>query len=58
MMTRKDYINTARILKDYSSAMPADWFEDLVNDFADMFSVDNERFSRERFTLFCNQGDN
>lgn len=58
MMTRKDYINTAKILKDYSSAMDADWFEDLVNDFADMFSVDNERFDRERFALFCNQGGN
>lgn len=58
MMTRKDYINTAKILKDYSRAMEPDWFEDLVNDFADMFSVDNERFDRERFVLFCNQGGN
>lgn len=58
MMTRKDYVNTARILKDYSGAMDHDWFYDLVNDFADMFSEDNERFDRERFILFCNQGGN
>jgi hypothetical protein len=53
MMTRKDYVNTADILKDYAGAMDSDWFEDLVNDFANMFSVDNERFNRVRFIQAC-----
>jgi hypothetical protein len=53
MMTRKDYVNTADILKDYAGAMDSDWFEDLVNDFANMFSVDNERFNRKRFIEAC-----
>jgi len=55
MMTRKDYVNTADILKDYAGAMDSDWFEDLVNDFANMFSVDNERFNRVRFIEACNE---
>ena len=54
MMTRKDYIATAEILKTYSEAMDNFFFEDLVNDFADMFAEDNDRFNRVRFLEACN----
>ena len=30
------------------------FFEDLVNDFADMFAEDNARFNRVRFVEACN----
>ena len=54
MMTRKDYVATAEILKTYSEAMDADWFEDLVNDFADIFAEDNAKFNRVKFIEACN----
>ena len=54
MMTRKDYVSTAEILKTYSESMDFIFFEDLVNDFADMFAEDNDRFNRVRFVEACN----
>ena len=54
MMTRKDYVSTAEILKTYAEAMDFIFFEDLVNDFADMFAEDNARFNRVRFVEACN----
>lgn len=54
MMTRKDYVSTAEILKTYAEAMDLFFFEDLVNDFADMFAEDNARFNRVRFLEACN----
>lgn len=54
MMTRKDYVSTAEILKTYAVAMDLFFFEDLVNDFADMFAEDNARFNRVRFVEACN----
>ena len=54
MMTRKDYVSTAEILKTYAEAMDLFFFEDLVNDFADMFAEDNARFNRVRFVEACN----
>ena len=53
-MTRKDYVSTAEILKTYAEAMDLFFFEDLVNDFADMFAEDNARFNRVRFVEACN----
>ncbi len=50
MMTRKDYVETANILSGYKNLIEDEIiFEDLVNDFADMFAKDNERFNRDRF---------
>lgn len=53
MMTRKDYIKTANILNRYfretvTTETEAS-FDAMVNDFADMFAMDNERFMRTRF---------
>ena len=49
MMTRKDYVATAEILNSYGSDMKLEVFEDLVNDFIEMFATDNERFDSDRF---------
>lgn len=55
MMTRKDYVATAEILKgigDNSSISPND-FLDLVYDFADMFAEDNPNFNEKKFAKAC-----
>ena len=50
MMTRKDYVSTAEILANYrrtfysAGTKSADAFDEIVNDFAEMFAEDNERF--------------
>jgi len=53
MMTRKDYVATAEILNSYGSDMKLEVFEDLVNDFIEMFAEDNERFDSDRFWEEC-----
>jgi len=58
MMTRKDYVSTAEILADYrrdfySTPETADSFEAMVNDFAQMFADDNDRFMRSKFIDAC-----
>ena len=53
MMTRKDYVATAEILNSYASEMKLDVFEDIVNDFSEMFFFDNERFDSDRFWEEC-----
>jgi hypothetical protein len=59
MMTRKDYVSTAEILADYrrtfysAGEKTADAFDELVNDFAQMFADDNERFMRSKFLDAC-----
>lgn len=49
MMTRKDYIATANILKEFSVEMLSDAHRDLVDAFADLMQADNPRFDRTRF---------
>ena len=49
MMTRKDYVATAEILKYASNKIHPAFFSKVVNDFAEMFAVDNERFDVKRF---------
>ena len=53
MMTRKDYVATAEILNSYGTEMKLDVLEDLVNDFIEMFSADNEKFDSDRFWEEC-----
>ena len=48
-MTRKDYIATAEILKYASDKTHPALFSKIVNDFAEMFAKDNERFDVTRF---------
>jgi hypothetical protein len=49
MMTRKDYRATAEILKYASNKTHPALFFKIVNDFAEMFAKDNERFDVKRF---------
>jgi hypothetical protein len=49
MMTRKDYIATAEILKYASDKMHPALFSKTVGDFAEMFAKDNPRFDVKRF---------
>jgi hypothetical protein len=59
MMTRKDYVETARILAGVRESILSlgaegeDIFANLVADFAEMFENDNERFQGERFDNAC-----
>jgi len=49
MMTRKDYIAVAEILNYASDKTHPALFSKIVNDFAEMFAKDNERFDITRF---------
>ncbi len=61
MMTRKDYVATANILKDFFDPNARDnqnaVIIELVNDFSEMFLKDNPRFDRNRFANAV-MGDN
>ncbi len=53
-MTKKTYIATADILSSYKDLIADEFtFEDLVNDFAVMFSEDNPNFNSEKFFDAC-----
>jgi tetraacyldisaccharide-1-P 4'-kinase len=51
MMTRKDYVKTAEILKNHWDNYPVEIsdFKELVFDFADWFAEDNPNFKEEKF---------
>jgi hypothetical protein len=49
MMTRKDYVSTAEILKYASNKTHPALFSKIVNDFAEMFAKDNPRFDVTKF---------
>jgi hypothetical protein len=59
MMTRKDYVSTAKILSNVRDSICSlgvegeDIFGLLVADFAEMFENDNERFDSDRFDNAC-----
>jgi hypothetical protein len=53
MMTRKDYVATAKILGEYVNLIDQFTFEDLVADFSDMFFADNPKFSPTVFETAC-----
>lgn len=55
MMTRKDYVETARILNKYKESINEKDFIDLVDDFSFMFEQDNERFNTEKFLEAVNK---
>ena len=52
-MTRKDYIQTANILKSFVDEIPQTTYEDLVNEFAEWFKADNDNFDFARFEKAC-----
>lgn len=49
MMTRKDYVETAKILNSFVDVIPSDTMIELVEDFVEMFQNDNPNFDYERF---------
>ena len=49
MMTRKDYVETAKILAYVSDKIHPAVFSKTVNDFAEMFAKDNPRFDVRKF---------
>ena len=53
MMTRKDYIKTANILAGFVEEIDPATFEDIVEEFAQYFESDNERFDKARFEKAC-----
>jgi hypothetical protein len=53
MMTRKDYVKTSDILRGFSEEIHPAVFEDLVEEFAQYFAADNERFDKARFEKAC-----
>ena len=55
MMTRKDYVSTSEILKNWYFNHPINEhdFGDLVNEFALMFEDDNPRFNYDKFVSAC-----
>lgn len=53
MMTRKDYIKTSNILKGFADEIHPAVFEDLVEEFAQYFQADNERFDKAKFEKAC-----
>ena len=55
MMTRKDYVEVARIINKYKDVMEDIVFADLVDDFSYMFEQDNPRFDSSRFVSACKE---
>lgn len=56
MMTRKDYIETARILNKFVDDIDSNDFDKLVFEFSEWFLSDNPRFDESRFYDACVDG--
>ena len=52
-MTRKDYVETAKILNQFSDTIDSHVFQDLVFEFSEWFSADNPRFDENKFWDAC-----
>jgi hypothetical protein len=53
MMTRKDYVKTSNILRGFADEIYPQVFEDIVEEFAQYFASDNERFDKAKFEKAC-----
>jgi hypothetical protein len=53
MMTRKDYIETAKILNQFANEIESKQFQDLVFEFSEWFASDNPRFDENKFWDAC-----
>jgi hypothetical protein len=53
MMTRKDYVETAKILNQFVDSIDSHVFQDLVFEFSEWFSSDNPRFDENKFWDAC-----
>ena len=52
-MTRKDYVETAKILNMFVDNIDSHVFQDLVFEFSEWFSADNPRFDEDKFWDAC-----
>ena len=52
-MTRKDYVETAKILNQFENEIDSKTFQDLVFEFSEWFSADNPRFDEAKFWDAC-----
>ena len=55
MMTRKDYVETAKILNLFADNIDPHVFQDLIFEFSEWFSADNPRFDENKFFDACTQ---
>lgn len=55
MMSRKDYIETSKILNKYKDFINQADFESMVDDFSYWFESDNPNFDSARFFQACNK---
>jgi hypothetical protein len=55
MMTRKDYVETAKILNLFAESIDSHVFQDLIFEFSEWFSADNPRFDENKFFDACTQ---
>jgi len=53
MMTRKDYVETAKILQKFSHTIDSGDFQDLIFEFSEWFASDNPRFDEQKFFDAC-----
>ena len=53
MMTRKDYVETAKILNQFADSIDSHVFQDLVFEFSEWFLSDNPRFDEQKFWDAC-----
>ena len=53
MMTRKDYVETAKILNLFADNIDSHVFQDLIFEFSEWFSADNPRFDENKFWDAC-----
>ena len=52
-MTRKDYVETAKILNQFADSIDSHVFQDLIFEFSEWFSADNPRFDEQKFFDAC-----
>jgi hypothetical protein len=52
-MTRKDYVETARILNNFVDVIDKNDFDELVFEFSEWFASDNPRFDESKFYDAC-----
>ena len=52
-MTRKDYVETAKILNEFIDVIDSHVFQDLVFEFSEWFASDNPRFQEDKFSEAC-----
>jgi flavodoxin len=56
MMTRKDYVETAKILNKFVDDIDSNDFDQLVFEFSEWFASDNPRFDESKFYDACVDG--